>query len=44
MSAVAFVVTVTLLAPAVLLQHWRRPKPARIAYPRTSDARGRHAR
>ena len=43
MSAV--VLLVTLLAPAaVLMQHWRRPKPARIAYPRTSAQRGRHVR
>ena len=44
MTAVTFVVTVTLLVPAVLLQHWRRPKPARIAYPRSTGSRGRHAR
>ena len=31
MSAVLLLVSV--VAPAVLLQHWRRPKPARITYP-----------
>jgi hypothetical protein len=40
----AALLVVALLAPAVYLQHWRRPKPARIPYERTSRARGRHAR
>ena len=37
----ALVMLVSMLAPAVFLQqHWRRPKPARITYPRQNRARG----
>ena len=41
---IAVLLLVTVLAPAVLMQHWRRPAPARIAYPRTHRPRGRHVR
>jgi len=38
---IAVVMLVSLLVPTMLLQSWRRPRPARVAYPRP---RGRHAR
>lgn len=41
---IAVLLLVTMLAPAaVLIQHWRRPTPARIRYPRARSSRGRHA-
>jgi len=40
----AAVLLVTVLLPALLAMSWRRPKPDRIAYPRTSNRRGRDAR
>ena len=43
-SMSAAVLLVSLLAPALLLQPWRRPKPARIAYPRRGRAGGTRVR
>ncbi len=43
MSA-AVLLVVSLLAPALLLQPWRRPKPARIAYPRRGRDGGTRVR
>ena len=41
----ALLLLVTMLAPAaLLLQHWRRPTPARIRYPRGNRSRSRHVR
>lgn len=40
----ALVLLVTVLAPALIAIGWRRPKPARIAYPRTSNRRVRDGR
>lgn len=30
----ALVLVISVLAPAIFLQPWRRPRPARVAYPR----------
>jgi hypothetical protein len=40
----AVLLLVTMLAPAVLMRHWRRPTPARIRYPRRTRSRARHVR
>lgn len=42
MSAVLLLVTG--LVPALLAMSWRRPTPARVGFPRTSNRRGRDAR
>ena len=41
---IAVLLLVTMLAPAVLMQHWRRPTPARIVYPRSARSRENHGR
>ncbi len=41
---IALALLVTVLAPAVLMQHWRQPTPVRMTNPCTSRARSRHAR
>jgi hypothetical protein len=38
MSAVFLLVSI--VAPAVFLQHWRRPRPARISYPTAKRSGG----
>ena len=38
----ALLLLVSFVTPAIFLQHWRRPKPARIGYPgvhRSGDCR-----
>lgn len=36
---IAVALLVYTLMPLVYLQHWRRPRPARVAYPRPRAAR-----
>ncbi len=40
----ALVLLVTVFIPALLGVAWRRPKPARVPYPRASHGRGRDDR
>ena len=41
---IALLLLVTILTPAALLPHWRRPTPARVRYPRSTRSQARNAR
>ena len=43
---IALLLLVTMLTPAVLMPHWRRPTPARVRrrYPRSTRSQARNAR
>ena len=41
---IALLLLVTMLTPAVLMPHWRRPTQVRVRYPRSTRSQARNAR